>query len=722
MNKRLFKSGARPTITSLPACRGIAAKINKCPAASTGIMVPKINRNILPEEFFDLIPQRAVRTAYFPEGVGYDAIWDMARGPAGRIFVSLCGEGTASVCAKLYEYLRAENRFRFCFDVRHECMVYERSTPPSKIHTSMCLMNDGRLIMGTHTTARAPSHPFWLMESFYTHQWDGYQGANIIIFDPATGDARNLGIPVPRNSIYGGAYDPKHEAYYFGTFPRGHLYRLDIKTRAVKDLGQSTEYASFRYILGPDGHIYNSTWTGRLYRVNVDTQRIEDLGVEFRESPNKYSKIERQMNSACVGPDKRIYMSAISMDAVYAYDCKRNKLECMGNYEPAPRFYHHQQARSALRGMQFDSKGCLWYSVQGGVDTKGAEGVRWEHLASWDVLRGKSPVNIGLLGTKKRQVLLTCEMIIDKDILFLNDTNHLEDPPGVIAVDLSILKEDLDKPREISHDPCSYYGLNDSAKHYPGNAYSAKDVEAYQKFLANDAAFRAENPFAIQAEEFDVVRLWQTVPVDESSVQQLYWEKNGDLCGLCGVRGKWQFLIRDGKIVRIEKTFKSRNRFKFPGMQNAGNVPAFAKSMKLPSHPGRQFLSEISAWCAWKKNEILVGTKDAFLAKAAPSRKSAFSLGSVAPHGPIHQLGSNSSRNIAYGVAGDPQDVGQLFRYDDEQGVRELGRILGQTLKNPGMAGSCEPRCLAFSPDEQTLAIGVADRLGCVYLYKGLKN
>lgn len=685
---------------------------------STKIKVPRINRNSLPENFFDLIPQRAVEAVYFPEGIAHNSIWDMAMGPDRRIFVSLCGEGSQSVCAKLYEYLRPENRFRFCFDVRRECMVDERSTPPSKIHSSMCLMNDGRMIMATHTTARAPAHPFWLMDGFYSHQWEGYQGSNIIVFDPATGEARNWGVPVPRDSIYGGVYDPKHEAYYFGTWSRGHLHRLDIKTREVKDLGQSSELGSFRYILGPDGHIYNTTMTGRLYRVNVDTQRIEDLGVEFRGSPNKYSSMHRRLQHACVGPDERIYMSVFWMDGIYAYDCRSNKLECVGNYEPEPRIYNCQQAQNGIRGMQFDSRGCLWYGVSGGVESE----VIWEHLVRWDILKDKSPVNIGLLGTKQRQVLVTTEMLIDENVLFLTDSNHLEDPPGVIAIDLNILMEDFDKPRKISQDPFSYYHLNDSARHCPGSAYSVKDIEAYRKFNENNSTFMAENPFTVQSEELDVVRLWQAVPVEESSIQQLFWKKNGDLYGLCGGHGKWQFLIRDGKLVSIEKTLRAKNRFKFPGIQDAGNVPAFAKSIKLPSHPGRQFLSEISAWCAWKDDEILVGTREAFLVRGAPSRKNAFSLGSVAPHGPIHQLASNSSRSMAYGVAGDSQDVGQLFSYDDEKGIRELGRMRFQAFKNPGIAGSCEPRCLAISPDEQTVAIGVADRLGCVYLYKGLKN
>ena len=40
------------------------------------------------------------------------------------------------------------------------------------------------------------------------------------------------------------------------------------------------------------------------------------------------------------------------------------------------------------------------------------------------------------------------------------------------------------------------------------------------------------------------------------------------------------------------------------------------------------------------------------------------------------------------------------------------------TAGEPYMALSSEPVCCALSPDGEWLAVGVADRMSCVYLYR----
>ena len=89
-------------------------------------------------------------------------------------------------------------------------------------------MTDGRMIMTTHTTDKSPRHPTWLPYAYYHHLWEGFAGGNIIIYDPKTGHAENMGIPVPHESIYGAVYEPAHNALFFLGFMRGHLYRYSI--------------------------------------------------------------------------------------------------------------------------------------------------------------------------------------------------------------------------------------------------------------------------------------------------------------------------------------------------------------------------------------------------------------------------------------------------------------------------------------------------------------
>jgi len=270
-----------------------------------------IRRRDLPAWFFDLVPQQRVKLAPLPGGGSLNSIWDFAMAPDGRCFVSLCGEGRRPACARVYEFLPLTSIFRLCLDAGRECQVFGRAIPPSKIHTCMSFTHDGRMVMATHNTTPAPSHPAWMFDQYYSHLWEGFAGANILTLDLKSGDVHNLGVPVPRDSIYGGIIDPRHNAFYFMSYLRGHMHRFDLETREVQDLGQVTEMGSFRLVVGPDHHIYGSSRSGWLFRVNVDRRRVEDLGVSFADNRNIWNARQRNLHHACVGPDGRIYMTAV---------------------------------------------------------------------------------------------------------------------------------------------------------------------------------------------------------------------------------------------------------------------------------------------------------------------------------------------------------------------------------------------------------------------------
>jgi hypothetical protein len=67
----------------------------------------------------------------------------------------------------------------------------------------------------------------------------GFAGGNIVVYDLKTRRAENLGTPVPHESIYGSAYDSKHDALFFIGFTRGHLYRYSFGNKRVQDLERS---------------------------------------------------------------------------------------------------------------------------------------------------------------------------------------------------------------------------------------------------------------------------------------------------------------------------------------------------------------------------------------------------------------------------------------------------------------------------------------------------
>ena len=132
--------------------------------------------------------------------------------------------------------------------------------------------------------------------------------------------------------------------------------------------------------------------------------------------------------------------------------------------------------------------------------------------------------------------------------------------------------------------------------------------------------------------------------------------------------------------------------------------------------PGRQYLAEPSAAVRMGDGSLLVGTKDGMLCRIQGER--VFALGMACFNGPIHQLATDREGRRVFGVAGHELDLGMIFEYDDERGLRWRGRNYVYTAGEPYMALSSEPVCCALSPDGEWLAVGVADRMSCVYLYR----
>ncbi|TXK72350.1 hypothetical protein [Paenibacillus sp. N3.4] len=123
------------------------------------------------------IPDEHTRFTQLPNEKGHNASWDFCRSKDDRFFVSVCGEGENPVSALLYEYYPDTGNIREICDVAKAWVVDPAQMPPSKIHTSLDFLSDGRLIMATHNTAPAPNHKRWLFEQHYEDIWEGYPGS-----------------------------------------------------------------------------------------------------------------------------------------------------------------------------------------------------------------------------------------------------------------------------------------------------------------------------------------------------------------------------------------------------------------------------------------------------------------------------------------------------------------------------------------------------------------
>jgi hypothetical protein len=127
-----------------------------------------------------------------------------------------------------------------------------------------------------------------------------------------------------------------------------------------------------------------------------------------------------------------------------------------------------------------------------------------------------------------------------------------------------------------------------------------------------------------------------------------------------------------------------------------------------------QYLSPRARWgdYAW-----LLGTDDGCVAMFNEKTILTYALGAVGVHGPVHQIAVAGGQ--AYGVSGDPRDLGNLFHYCDKTGLREAGRMMMIPDKEPVFSNT-QPVRVAISPSGERVAVSVADQLGCVYVFKAV--
>lgn len=388
------------------------------------------------------IPEKHTRFTQLPNENGHNAVWDFVRSPDGRFFVSVCGENEKPLTALLYEYYPKTGELRLMFDVAKIWIVDPQQMPPSKIHTSIDFLPDGRLIMATHNTAPAPGHKQWMYEQHYEHPWEGYPGSILMIVDPDTNEVQVRGIPVPRESIYGGMLGNDPRYYYFLGYMRGHLYRIDLETNEVKDYGKVSEFSSCRLVKDAQGRFYGSSYTGGIWRFDPEREEVQDLQLRFT-SPNG-TKHRRQFIFAVHSPRGTLFM-VDNLDG--------EMIEIDPDTLEATRHGHitlpedPQKSPYGIGGLAADDNFVLYYGL------KTYDEYSPIRLVRWDILNGGKPENLGLVSPQGKDSQYICEMIFDRDgWLHMVDVCG-QHSPYILAVDVKRLQPPGDDAPAIELHP-----------------------------------------------------------------------------------------------------------------------------------------------------------------------------------------------------------------------------------------------------------------------------
>ena len=652
-----------------------------------------------------LLPQSAIKCALVDERDRRNAIWDMFVTSKGRCFFALCAELHVCEAAGLYEYIYESNEIKCCFELSDVICYHKDAIMPSKIHTSMSEMSDGRIIMTTHTTAQSRLHPYWHPEPFINHVYEGFQGSNILIYDPESGALENRGIPVPHESIYGGTYDPLRNAFYFTGFFRGHLYRYDLDTGDITDYGKVTEVGSFRLFRSKiDGNIYSASRCGSFYRINTATQSVEELGINFPKDYEPYStEMHVQLDYIADGNDGNIYLHYIFGYNFYRYNVANNTLEAIGDGRPEGLELVDPNQQY---GLVVDEKGVLWYTIQN--MTKSYD---WStaYLVRWDVIGGGKPRNMGLVGTRERSINVMAEMHYHKGLLYMTGGNHHFDAPAMFAVDIARLESldyDLDEESEetpLSSDVINYLHLTNPLEYYPYGerefARQMRRADAYREYSEGFARFLGENKLTMDAKRVIPYPLFREYGRYASMVDKVYYD-DGRLLIEFGAEGEKRRL--DTRTQSVTPIDKISDRSTLP------DVPADM----IPAAVGRNFRAKVCAAAKIGGGKYLCGTEDGIL--FVWNGASSYNLGACPnTSGEVREICYCERTGTAYGILGSKMDICIIFSYDEQRGVRYLGRTHFNI--ESGLYLSTSLSSIAVSEQGDRIAVGSDENMGIAY-------
>ena len=676
-----------------------------------------------------------------------NAVWDGMVAPDGRFYYPLSSESGLCGVTKLAWYDFENDKVNICFDGEKVLMPNDRQFPHSKYHTSLNTMPRSAfypeaeydpmdyLVVGTtHSTDHGPNHTEWMPFGHHNHVWEGFPGSQILVYDPKNGHATTLGIPVPRETIYGAKYDPKYNRLYMIGFMRGHVYCYDFnERRVIKDLGKAAEVFTYRLSLGTDGHIYGCSKSGQMFRINTQTVELENLEFhvpDFKDNYVSYTWYRYLVAGRNHSSGKYMYLAISSIDMMYKLEFETGEVTELGSCIPKDGLYElgAEDGRFSIHGFDIDKYGVLWIAVTGSSMINKTEYTipRTTYLIRWDVDNGEEPFCCGVVGDEDRVFEYVSELEYDhiNDILYMvNTATEREfgmDRPSVMGIDLKKFREHYKEPGPVSTD-----SWMDHKKRSPEEI--AADLATFEARGGEENALA--NPFyAFDPLKLTPVRIWRSFPrleVEHSKVIGMAFDplkKENDylLRVVCGKGGTFETAdsvleIADGKVVKHTKLSDISADYKQWLKENIlPQKPDIDESIKLPEAVGRRYRAKAACTVDWKDGKKFVGTLDAILALVSPDG-SVYSLGNAVAWGPIRSMVADKAKERLWGVAGDDEDLGYIFSYDEKNGLRQLGIINYNThgyYDGPVALNVLSSICL--SPDEKYLAIGSSDRIATV--------
>jgi len=230
-----------------------------------------------------------------------DSMWSaLYAAKSGKLYIGLC---THAEAAHFFEFDPQTQTMSHVADLT--AFKNERGKgirTSGKIHVRMSEDAQGRIYFGDFCEDTGPE----------CIDPASYRGPNWFRYDPAKRQLENLGQINRQWGLLGCVFEPKYQRLY-GMAEDGHLYAMDLQTRATTDLGRVDDWDICRTIFADDeGNVYGSFPIGRIWKYDPKKDRVFDLRdtrvpLDPRASP-------RTMSNPMI--DRKVYWRVIEWDPV----------------------------------------------------------------------------------------------------------------------------------------------------------------------------------------------------------------------------------------------------------------------------------------------------------------------------------------------------------------------------------------------------------------------
>lgn len=269
-----------------------------------------------------------VRTFPIPCDRGHDVVYGLARGPGEQVYLAPSNEFAPGLCAAVYAFDPASERFREVIDIRQATGfdAAQGLMPHSKVHLCLQSTRDGRAFAATHFTAPAIGQTsFDAMAAFR----GGYPGTFLLEYNPTNDRVVNHGVLAPGEGARIACLDERHGQYYFLSYPRNHLFRYDFERRQLHDLGRMGQENSFGLEVDASGDVYTSDDLGRFWRYSFRRDRLEPLDLYVPLAPGRSPK-GNYVRRMVLGADGCFYGCGNKGVRFFRLDPKRRALDDLG--------------------------------------------------------------------------------------------------------------------------------------------------------------------------------------------------------------------------------------------------------------------------------------------------------------------------------------------------------------------------------------------------------